>query len=98
MATDPIDKSLWHPNPLRHPLEDRRNAAGIQGPTDLGTPDQSTKYRYLADLRMFQPHPEPPHRLAREVGQPSLPFRIGLSAPDQRSPCAIRVEVDVTHL
>jgi hypothetical protein len=33
MLTDPIDEARGHFNPLRHPLEDRHDASGIQRPT-----------------------------------------------------------------
>jgi hypothetical protein len=48
-------KPRRHTDPLRQPLEDRRDAAGMQRVSNLISPDQAPKYRSLTDLRMLEP-------------------------------------------
>src|SRR6266849_3551482 len=87
-----------HPNPLRHPLKDRRNAPGIQRSAHLAAPDEATKYRPLGDFRMLQPNLESPDRLAREVCHPPLSIRIRLPPPNERLPGAVRMKIQVSDL
>jgi hypothetical protein len=44
-----------HTNPLRHPLEDRRDAAGMQRVANFISTNQPSKYGSLTDLRMLEP-------------------------------------------
>src|SRR5580658_3769134 len=97
MPTDLIDKPRRHPNPSCHPLKDRGNAPGIHRTTDLLLSNQPTKYRSLVYLRVLHPHLEPLHRLSREIGHPTLPFRIGLATANQRLAGAVGTEIDVAN-
>src|ERR1700733_7117460 len=49
MATHPVNIPLRHANPLRNPLEDRRNAPRIERSANLGCSNQSPEYRPLRD-------------------------------------------------
>src|ERR1700732_1393392 len=60
--------------------------------------NQPAKYRSLTDLRMLEPDLEPLHGLAGEIGNPALPFRIGLSPADQYLAGAVRPEFYVANL
>ena len=98
MPTNPRDVSRRHPNPLRHPFEDQRDATWIQCAANVILPDQTPKYRSLPYLSVLKPNFQPSNRLSREVRHPPLPLRICLAAPDQRLAATVRMEINVSDL
>jgi hypothetical protein len=96
MPTDPVHRSRRHANPLRYALKNRRDASWVQATTQLRLTDQAPKNRAIVNFGMLQPNLKPSHRLARKVRHPSLPFGIGLPAPNQHLAGAVRMQIQVS--
>jgi hypothetical protein len=97
MAAHPVNHPLRHSNPLRYPLEYRRNAPRIKWPANLLPSDHSPKYRPLRNLRLFQPHFQPFHG-CHSRSAPSGPSSSGLGAIGRESNSREHVKVLMQEL
>ena len=59
MPAHPCNMPCRHPNPLRHPFKDWRDAPRIEGSSDQIPSDQPMKDGSFPNLRVLDPTPEP---------------------------------------
>src|ERR1700753_2005651 len=98
MTADLGNGLRWHPDPLRYPLKQRRNAAWIQRATNSSRSNQSPKDPSFLNPRLLEPNSQPPYGLSRQECPPALPRLVGLSPSDQSLAGAVRQEFNIPHV